>query len=116
MKKVDKKSPIFGKTITLEFYIDYDRVLHVVYNLKNYTFLRFWNEVADADELCRIIYNQFENEFPHLFKKQKKRSKDWKETFIRFINNHLREYDKVMDVVIKSSGDVTITLENEIAL
>jgi hypothetical protein len=88
----------------------------VVYNLKNYTFLRFWNEVADADELCRIIYNQFENEFPHLFQKQKKRSKDWKETFIRFINNHLREYDKVMDVVIKSSGDVTITLENEIAL
>jgi hypothetical protein len=114
--QVDKKSPFFGKTITIEFYVDYERILHVIYNLKNYSFIRFWNEVQDADELCRIIYEQFEHEYPFQFKKQKKGSKDWKETFIRFINSYLMEYDKIMDVVIKSSGDVQVKLEREIAL
>ncbi len=114
--KVDKESPVFGKTITIEFYTDYDRVLRVIYNLKNYSFIRFWNEVANAEEICRIIYKQFEQEYPLHCKKLVKGSKDWKETFIRFINNFLREYDKIMDVVIKSNGDIQINLENEIAL
>ncbi len=106
------ENPLFGKTITLEFYIDNNKKLHTIYNRIDYIFQEFWSKVDNADYICQIIYLEFERQFQEKFKTASINSRDWKETLLKFINTHLHDNDKILDIVIRNSGEISISLEH----
>jgi len=108
---LEKGNPLTGKTITLEFYIDENKKLRAVYNTCDYEFTDFWKSVDHADDLCRLLVHEFKNLHPDKFRSADLASQDWKETLIKFINNHLRDKDTILDFIMKSSGEITIKLE-----
>ena len=108
---MDKDNPLLGRTITIEFFVDFDKRIHVIHNTSKYTFSEFWSKVEHAEKICRLIYEEFKKQFPKKFKKSNSMSHDWKETVIKLINNHLGEYNHILDVMVKSNGSVQINLE-----
>ena len=103
--------PILDRSITIEFYIASDKKLYILYNKKKYTFKEFWSKVADSEKVCIYILQQFKFQYPDLYKRANSISKDWKETFLKVVNNHMRIKDQKLDVFIRSSGDVIFNLE-----
>jgi hypothetical protein len=103
--------PILERSITIEFYLAGDKNLYLIYNKKKYSFNEFWNRISDAENICMYILEQFKYQFPEKYRKAEMHSDDWKETFIKVINNHMRIKDKKLDVFIRNSGDVIFNLE-----
>ena len=104
---------VFDKSITMEFYINDDKELYVEYNAKSYKFSDFWQNVNISHEVCNVIYTEFKKQYPDKFRFANLGSKNWEETFLKVINNHLREYNKIIDVFIRRNGEVTFKLEHE---
>ena len=105
------KKPTFDRTITIEFYIDSDKSLKLIYNNERLPFTKFWKETEGARDTCRYIFEEFKRQFPRKFTDADIRSKDWEETFLKIINNHLGLYDTIMDVFIRTNGEVIFKLE-----
>ena len=103
--------PIIDMTITIEFFIGSDKKIHLLYNRNEYLLSEFWRKIPDAEDICKYILQQFSYEYPEKYKNANIISKDWKETFIKVINNHFRIYDTKFDVFIRHSGDVIFNLE-----
>jgi len=101
----------FRKTITIEFYLSSDKKLLVIYNGHHISFASFWQDVPEAEDICYRIYEEFSFQFPDRFHSSNANSKEWMETFLKFINNHLSEYDNIIDVFIRTSGKIQINLE-----
>ena len=101
----------FDKTITLEFYINGYKELIVKFNNKKYTISSFFSKEEDALKISYIVCNEFQVQFPDKFQKVYKESRNWIETFIKFINNYLFVYDNYLDILIRKNGDVIIHLE-----
>jgi len=101
----------FDQSITIEFYINMDREVHVVYNTKDYLFNEFWHKIPDAKDICYLIYEQFHYQFPRLFKGLQSPDLDWMGVFLEIVNFHLGKKDRILDVFIRQSGDVELNLE-----
>lgn len=103
---------MYKRSITLEFYIDEEKELCVEYNTTKYKFSDFWNNVEDARDICQKVYFAFKKQYPEHFDKARENSKGWEEAFLKIVNNHLRTYDKKIDVFIRSNGDIVFNLEH----
>jgi hypothetical protein len=103
----------FSRAITMEFYLDENRKLHVVYNGQDFMFQNFWKSVARAEEICEKVLNAIQFQYPAWYEDAASSSNDWKEIFIKIINSHLVEYDTTIDVFIRSNGSITINPEKE---
>ena len=106
-----KEKTDIQNTITLEFYIDDNKQLNVVFNKREYIFSEFWKNVHDAEKICIHVYNEFKKQYPEKFKTASQFSDDWLKTFLQIINNHLNLLDKILDVFIRSNGEITFHLE-----
>ncbi len=95
----------------MEFYVDDVKNLRVTYNNVDYSFSDFWSRVQDAREICYTMYNELSLTYPDRVKSASIGADDWLETLLRFINNHLREYNSILDVIIRTSRDITINME-----
>ncbi len=98
-------------SITLEFYTDPEKNMHVIYNTRDTLLSRFWNTGEEGERLFKIIHDEFKIQYPSMFKKAAVQSRGWQETFIKILNNHLREKDNRLDIIIKTSGDIIFNLE-----
>ena len=99
------------RTTTMEFHVDDDKILHVIYNIKDYIFTDFWQKAPDAEKVCQLIYEEFQKQHPDKFKMDTQPHKNWVENLIRIINKHLNIYDSIMDIFIRHNGEVTFKLE-----
>lgn len=108
---MDQKHSLAGKTFTLEFFIDDDRKLRVVYNSVEYEFTDFWKRVDEADDICMVLAREFRRIHPGRMKGMDLKTRDWREALIMFINSHLSEKDRILDVMLRSSGEITVRLE-----
>ena len=99
------------KTITMEFFIDPKKILFVRYNNTDYSFSQFWQKIPEAEKICYRINEEFKVQYPDLYKKESFNTKGWKEVFLKFVNNHLGFKDNILDVFIRSSGEISIHLE-----
>ena len=98
------------KTITLEFYLE-DMQLFVRYNNQTHLFRDFWKQTEGAELICRRIYEAFLIQHRELLEDIAVSSKNWLETFLKIINNHLSEKTPILDVFMRANGDVIINLE-----
>lgn len=108
---MEEITPLFKETITIEFYIDDNKKIHVIYNTREMSISKFWKEGQDASKICKHIVNEFKIQFPEKYKSAGLGSKDWREIFLKIINNHLSVLDNVLDVFIRRSGEVVFKLE-----
>ena len=99
------------RTTTIEFYVDNDKELHVIYNTREYIFSDFWQKAPDAKKICTIIHEEFKKQFPEKYSSVTQPHKNWVENLIRIINKHLSIYDNILDVFIRHNGEVTFRLE-----
>jgi len=99
------------KTITMEFFINPKKILFVRYNNTDYSFSQFWQKIPDAEKICYRINEEFKVQYPDLYKEESFNTKEWKEVFLKFVNNHLGYKDNILDVFIRSSGEISIHLE-----
>lgn len=99
------------KTITMEFFFDPARVLCLRYNNNEMTFACFWQKIPEAGKICYRVNEEFSLQFPALYKELQLTSKDWKETFLKFVNTHLNRRDRILDIFIRSNGEIIIHLE-----
>ncbi len=99
------------KTITMEFFFDPARVLCLRYNNNEMTFARFWQKIPEAEKICYRVNEEFSLQFPALYEELQLTSKDWKETFLKFVNAHLNRRDRILDIFIRSNGEIIIHLE-----
>ncbi len=99
------------KTVTIEFYVNPSKILFVRYNNTEFSFSQFWQKIPEAENICFRINEEFALQFPELYKEAQFNAKNWKETFLKFVNNHLSFRDTIMDVFMRSSGEITIHLE-----
>jgi len=99
------------KTITMEFFINSKKILFVRYNGTDFSFSQFWQKIPEAEKICYRINEEFKMQFPDLYKEESFHAKDWKEVFLKFINSHLGYKDNILDVFIRSNGEISINLE-----
>jgi len=106
---------VFNKAITLEFFIDGKKNVQVILNnTKKIPFKEFWDKTEDSQDMCRLIHDSFQKQYPKEYEAASIDSKNWLETFLKIINNHLRELDYTVDIFIRSNGEVTFNLEHPI--
>lgn len=108
---MEEKEPLFKETITIEFYVDDNKKLRVIYNTRNMSFSNFWQNGQDSKNICMHIINEFKKLHPEKYKTAEVGSKDWMEVFLKIVNNHLAVLDNILDVFIRRSGEVVFKLE-----